>query len=299
MHKEQSQSPSIRLGEYLRQARKSKGYSLVSLAESIGRPREWLNRVELGYSQYGEYKPPTDADLQSLINVLGDSLPVSANIILQLGREAEEEYKRNKRHGQENSHKLKGKITHTEVILGEQQIVHAITSLIEEQYSDAVIRNTGIKGEGGYLGVNADWRMYRQALGEFLQKNPNALFKRIEFVTTPDHIKEAKEADAKLAGNRDISEVHNAKIKFKKINPMQMHVVIGQREAIIALPPVSGKAGSTAALLIRDKIFVDALRSWYDEVLWDGNGEYTNLNFKNFDESFSEIAKMYGFEQSS
>lgn len=287
---------AVRLGKVVRAARKQKGCSLAALADKIGRPREWLNRLELGYSQYGEFKPPSSSDLQSIMNVLEDCFAVPEAEVLELGRTAEQEYQQFKRQKRSNGRQQMGKLTQTEVILGEQQIVRAITNLIEEQYSDAIIRNTGVKGAGGYLGVNADWKTYRHALGNFLQKNPNALFKRLEFAATPQHIKEAKDADAKLAGTRDIKDVHNAKIKFKKYNPLQVHVVIGQREAILALPHVSGKAGSNAALLIRDKVFVEALRTWYDEVLWDGEGESKMLDFSRFDESFEEIKDMYKFD---
>lgn len=286
---------AVRLGRMIREGRRSKGCSLVVLSEKIGRPREWLNRVELGYSQHGEYKPPSAGDLQAIINILGDSLIVPAAELLEVGTEAEQEYNQVKRRSTEQNRQPVGKLTQAEVILGEQQIVRAITNLIEEQYSDAIIRNTGVKGAGSYVGVNADWKAYRHALGSFLEKNPNALFKRVEFAANPQHIKEAKEADKKLAGSRDIADIHNARVKFKKQNPLQLHVVIGQREAILALPHVSGKAGSNAALLIRDKIFVEALRTWYDEILWDGKGESRSLEFGRFDESFGEISDMYGF----
>lgn len=287
---------AVQLGQLIREARTAKNCSLVALAEKIGRPREWLNRLELGYSQYGEFKPPSAGDLQAIINVLDDTLTVPAARLLELGTAAELEYQQYKKQGKNNGRQLVGKLTQTEVILGEQQIVKAITNLIEEQYADAIIRNTGIKGPGGYQGVNADWKAYRNALGAFLEKYPNALFKRIEFASTPQHIQEAKDADSKLAGSRDIADVHNARIKFKKENPLQMHVVIGQREAILALPHVSGKGGSNAALLIRDKIFVEALRTWYDEVLWDGTSESQNIDFSSFDDSFNAVAAMYNFE---
>jgi hypothetical protein len=96
-----------------------------------------------------------------------------------------------------------------------------------------------------------------------------------------------------------MENVHNAKIKFHQSNPLQLHVVIGQREAILALPQSSGQAGSNIALLIRDKIFVEALRIWYDEVLWDFPDEFKIVNFKDFDKSFEDIKKMYKFGETA
>lgn len=287
-------SAATRLGMYIREARKQKRCTINDMAAKLGRPREWLNRIELGYSQQGEYKPPSASDVQAIIDLLGSDLTVSAAELQQLQRQAEDDFNQARR---PNSHVRPsvGKLTQTEVIMGQKQIVQAITGLINEQYADAVIRNTGIKGPGSYVHVDDDWKQYRLALGQFLSKNPNALFKRVEYADTAKHVDEAKEADSKVAGSREPAEVHNAKIKFYKHNPLQMHVLIGQREAILALPQTSGQAGSNIALLIRDKIFVEALRVWYDEILWDAPDDSRNIDFQNFDSSFDEVKKFYGF----
>lgn len=118
------------------------------------------------------------------------------------------------------------------------------------------------------------------------------MFKRVESVSSISQLEKAKEADSKLKGNRSLEDTHNAKIKFYKHNPLQMHVLIGQREAILALPQVSGQSGSNIALLIRDKVFVEALRVWYDEVLWDAPGDSFHVDFQHFEESFEKIAGM-------
>ncbi|MEO7617376.1 MAG: hypothetical protein ABIS59_00890, partial [Candidatus Saccharibacteria bacterium] len=141
-----------------------------------------------------------------------------------------------------------------------------------------------------------NWRRSREALGEFLSKNPGGLVKRIEYVGSNKYLEEAKQSDQRLAGSRKIDQVYNAKVKFKRSNPLLLHVIIGQREAIIALPKNSGQSsGSDMAILVRDKIFVDSLRVWYDEVLWDGGEPSQVIDFTNFDESFQEVKKMYGY----
>jgi hypothetical protein len=134
------------------------------------------------------------------------------------------------------------------------------------------------------------------ALGDFLSENPNALFKRVEHVTSPEQLEQAKSADEKTAGNRPLKKVHNVKAKFYKHNPLQMHAVIGQREAILALPQTSGQAGSNVALLIRDRVFVEALRVWYDEVLWDAPGACQMVEFSDLAGSFEKIKELYGFD---
>ncbi|MDB5185143.1 MAG: hypothetical protein JWN38_951 [Candidatus Saccharibacteria bacterium] len=294
-----SENPAYALGQILRRARKQKGWTMARLAEHVDRPREWLNRIELGYSTFGEYKPPSASDLQAMISALNDVLDVPVETIFELGEQAVKEFQISRAKSDKAPRQGFGKLTQTEVILGEKQIVQAIVALVNEQYSDAIIRNTGIKGAGGYIAVDEEWRKYRLALGEFLSKNPNAMFKRLEYVDSAKHLDEAKAADIKLAGNRKLEAVHNAKIKFKQRNPLQMHVLIGQREAILALPHTSGQAGSNIALLIKDKIFVEALRVWYDEVLWDSPGPYEIVDFAKFEASFDAIRDIYGFADES
>ncbi|MEO7617423.1 MAG: transcriptional regulator [Candidatus Saccharibacteria bacterium] len=290
-----TQSPSLKLGQAIRSSRKACGWTIAQMAEQIGRPREWLNRIELGHSEYGEHKPANQSDLTSIASVLGEALDIDTEEFLSLGKAAEASFdslRRNKRGG---TYSPAGKFTQAEVIIGEEQIGKAIVDLIKEQHSDAIIRNTGVKGPGSYNAVSSSWKQYREALGDFLAKNPNALFKRVEFAANPKHLQHGKEADERLAGGRDMSNVHNAKIKFQKQNPLQLHVLIGQREAIIALPQTGGQAGSNMALLVRDKLFVEALRVWYDEILWEGSGDSRTVSFSDFDGSFDQIRNMYGF----
>lgn len=288
---------AVVLGDYIRTARKARGWTISELADKLGRPREWLNRVELGYSEYGEYRPASSADIQTIIQCLEDFLPVSAEQLLALGSKAESDFNAVKLTSRQSRRSPFGKLTQTEVIIGEKQIVQAIVDLIHEQHSDAIIRNTGVKSRGNYLSVTDEWKNYRAALGEFLTKNPNALFKRVEYAASNDQLQKAREADEKVAGTRSFKDVHNAKIKFQSHNPLQLHVIIGQREAILALPQTSGQAGSNIALLVRDKIFVEALRVWYDEVLWDGHDPGEVIDFAKFDESFEEVKHMYGYDK--
>lgn len=288
------ESAAVQLGALIRSARKAAGYTIASLAEKVGRPREWLNRIELGYSELGEYHPASTTDIRVLHRYLEGSFTVSLPELLALTDEAQDEFQRYRSNQQEKKANH-GKLTQTEIIMGEEQIVAAIVDLINLQHSDAIIRNTGIKGHGNYNQLPPAWTPYRHALGDFLEKNPCAVFKRIEYASNPAQLVHAKMADEKLAGNRALENVHNAKVKFMLHNPLQLHAIIGQREAIIALPQTSGQAGSNLALLIRDKVFVEALRVWYDEVLWNTPIDATNIDYPNFDDSFAAVKNMYGF----
>lgn len=294
-HVQSQTSAAVELGSHIRRARTTKGLTIASLAEQIGRSREWLNRAELGYSEYGEYPPISIADLKVLINRLQQAFTVPESDLIELAEEAQQDFKKHRSITQTKNAKSYGKLSQTEIIIGEDQIVSAIVDLINEQHSDAIIRNTGIKSLGNYNQLPPAWVKYRTALGEFLSNNPNAVFKRVEYAATPEQLEHAKQADMCLGSNKPTKEVHNAKVKFFLENPLQLHALIGQREAIIALPQTSGQAGSNIAILVRDKIFVEALRVWYDEVLWNAPMDASTVDFCNFDDSFEAIKAMYKF----
>lgn len=289
-------SPARTLGSAIRSARKSSNMTIAQLAEQIGRPREWLNRVELGYGDQGERRPISSADLNSLINILDKSFSTSPVELHKLRDAAELEFDSFNLQSQKNRRKVSGKLIRAEVIIGESQLYKAAANMVSEQYSDAVIRNTGIWGQApNYLDHGQEWEQYRKTLGNFLRTNNQSVMKRIEFVDTKANFNLAKESDKWSVENRDLNKVHNIKVKFYAKNPLLFDVLIGQREAIIELPQRVNFPSMRVALLVRDKLFVEALRTWFDEVLWDSEIPNKNLNYADFNNSIDEIGKMYGF----
>lgn len=290
-------SPSVQLGRSIRRARKLQGDTIAQLAEKIGRPREWLNRVELGHSERGEHRPPSGADLEALIECLGKTLDVSPSVISDLGQQAESAFNKLKRRTHKQSRNSSGKLTNAEVLVGGTQLANASIDLINEQHSDAIFRNTGIWSLApGYLSATPEWKNYRKAMGRFLKDNPHSVLKRAEYVGSPEHLKMAEETDRWNAGGRKIEKVHNVKLKYFVRNPLLMDVLIGQREAILVLPQNTANPRLSIALLVRDKLFVESLRSWFDEVLWDYPATSQTVDYQNYEESFSKIRKMYNFK---
>lgn len=292
-------SAAKELGDSIREARKRQGLTIAELADRIGRPREWLNRLELGYSEYGIHAPASASDLQNLISVLHQHLHIAPAELLAIGLRAEEDFNLQRHNARSRSRNPIGKLTHIEIIMGEPQVAQAIQDLIAQQHSDAIIRNTGVKNIDSYSRSTIQREQYGEALGRFLSDNPNALFKRVEYVPSAKHLEIARQSDSRLCGTKDLADVHNAKVKFRKANPFHLHVLIGQREAILTFPQSTAQSGSSIALLIRDKLFIEALRTWYDEVLWEGKDPSEMVDFSHFDASFSKISHMYGFSSQS
>jgi hypothetical protein len=179
----------------------------------------------------------------------------------------------------------------------------AIVGVIDSQVARALLRNCGVKTERTYKLINATWTPYREALGAFLERHPNAHMRRAEHVTSSGQLELAKQADARLAGSRPLEEVHNAHLRFHKTNPLALHVLIGEREVVLALPELSDQAGSSTAFVFRDPDVVDRFTEWFDVLIWDphGHGSYRDVGvidgFKHFDREFDGAAEMYGFDR--
>ena len=62
-------SPAVELGTHIRMSRKQKGLTIAQLASQIGRPREWLNRIELEdrYSFVYGFLTRTDQDRDAFL----------------------------------------------------------------------------------------------------------------------------------------------------------------------------------------------------------------------------------------
>ncbi|HSX14941.1 MAG TPA: helix-turn-helix transcriptional regulator [Candidatus Saccharimonadales bacterium] len=289
----QAESAAEQLGRMLREARKKCGWTIAQLAEKIGRPREWLNRVELGYSDLGVQRPPSPADLESLARYLGSNLRSSLDDLLLLVGKAVADYNSlNPQRG--DGRRRDGKVIQTEVIMGEAQIYQAMLRMLEEQHSDTILRHTGIWAHPSkHVSSIPEWLDYRRAVGQFLKKNPYALIKRAEYLWNSESFKIALDADRLLVESDDLNQNQNARIRFFKRNPLVLDVAIGQREAIIAIPQRSGFQSLSAALLIKDKAFVEALRSWFEEVVWDSEIPHENLDYSDWDKSVGKIKDMY------
>lgn len=273
----------------IREARQAKGWTIAQLAERIGRPREWLNRVELGYGEFGEVRPPNGAPLRQLADCLG----IDQASVVALGTQAEQDYKAlflTSRSAKTRA----GKVIQDEVIVGEAEIYAAAENLINEQHSDALIRTTGIWSHANTsLAAVPEWKKYRQRLGKFISDNRQSGIKRAEYLGTKRNFDIAMAADKLLAQKQTIPS--NVKIKFFKYNPVILDVLIGQREAIIAFPQRTGYQGLTVGLLVRDKLFVESLRTWFDEVVWESGFENRNLNFNNLLASLEDIRNLYDY----
>jgi transcriptional regulator with XRE-family HTH domain len=280
-------SPVEQLAEFVKDRRRAAGLTQKELSKECGRPREWVSHLERADELQA---PPTGGDVVKLVR----GLDLSEADADELGRLVEAAADARSTTVRPRRRQL-GRGVRVEVVEGEWEVEDAIITILEEEPEDATIRNTGLKGWSTYLRASASWQRYRELLGEHLCRNERAVFKRVEYLVRPEQLQLAKDADSRLAGDRPLPEVVNAKVKFLSHNPMTLHAMVGEDAAVLALPEASGRAGSSLALVIRDRQLVEALRVWFDEVLWENAPRSVSVSFDRFDESFDEVGKMYGF----
>lgn len=283
--------PDLVIGEAVRRARKQLGLTQKELGRTISRPREWVSALENANLP----SPPTSTDIGQLQRALSEALTLPEDELLRLHESVEARHRA--RYGGRIRRRTGRPVT-VEVVQGREQVADAIVGVVQAQGPEAIVRNVGIKTVSTYHRVTDAWRRYREALGAFLATNSHAMFKRAEYVTSHNQLSLAKEADERLRGGRELADVHNVKVRFFKSNPLVLHVLVGEREAVLAIPDKAGASGSSTALVVRDASLVAALQTWFDEVVWDSHSDedVIDVRFDRFDECFEHIEGMYGFE---
>lgn len=272
---EECASAAERLGARLRLARRERGHgnwSLAWVAARVGRSRVWLNRVELGYAKDGGYPLPTDADLLAL----GQLLEIDAGDLLALRDEARLELdKREPQRRAPTQHQgPSGRRAQVAIFRGDENVYRAAADLLERQSSDARLKVTHVVTlQADPEGMQPYQRDYVSALAEFLRDNRRtAALERAVHAPSSDALRMAKAKTEALAGTRAPQDVHNIETRFCLANPVLLDVLIGEREAMISVPDHRGHPTLSASILISDSIFVEALKTWFQQIVWKSAG---------------------------
>ena len=76
----------------------------------------------------------------------------------------------------------------------------------------------------------------------------------------------------RLAGGRDPTTVHNIRARCCFTPPGMLDVIVCDREALIAFADRRGHPSLRACVVVDDPDFVDALKDWYDDFIWEPRG---------------------------
>jgi transcriptional regulator with XRE-family HTH domain len=282
------------LGGLLRHARRERGkgkWSLAWVAGRIGRSRVWLNRVELGYAKDGSVPLPTDADLAGLARLL--ELDLTA--LLRLRNEARAELEQaGLRRVRPERRTPAGRRAQTEVFRGDENVYRAARELLERQSSEARLKVTHVvTRHPDPEGLRPYQREYVGALADFLSDNrETATLDRVVHAQSAESLAMAKGKTAALAAGRPADEIRNIDTRFCFANPVLLDVLIGEREALIAIPDHRGHPTLTAGILISDASFVEALKTWFHDIVWKSPG--VPVDYTKIDETFAAIESRLG-----
>lgn len=68
-----------------------------------------------------------------------------------------------------------------------------------------------------------------------------------------------------------------------------LDVVVGEHEALIAVPDRRGHPFLRACVVIDDPDLVGALKDWYDDFIWEPAGGYVDLRYDRLDETLARV----------
>ncbi|HSH61597.1 MAG TPA: hypothetical protein VK988_18505 [Acidimicrobiales bacterium] len=90
-----------------------------------------------------------------------------------------------------------------------------------------------------------------------------------------------------LADGRDAQDVRNIETRFCSGNPVLLDVLIGEREAMISVPDHRGHPTLSASVLISDPSFVEALKTWFQQIVWKAPA--VDIEYPSYEDTFSQL----------
>ncbi len=158
-----------------------------------------------------------------------------------------------------------------DLIFGHDLVYEAAKTLVEESPRNARYWATSIWTSGRGPDETEAAKRYWKSLIERLKNENEAEYRRACFARSREDIqRQADRAKELLAAGQ-------ARIRFYAENPLAVDFLIGEREAIIALPDRRVFPLLRVAIRVRDPEMVTVLRQWYEEFIWDADVEKQDI----------------------
>lgn len=98
----------------------------------------------------------------------------------------------------------------------------------------------------------------------------------------------------RLAAGREPNTVHNIRIRCCFAPPSTFEVIVGEQEALIAVPDRRGHPFLRAGLVIDDPDFVGSLKDWFDDFIWEPQGPHIDIPLDRLDEAIEQVRRLLG-----
>lgn len=273
------------LANALRGARLAAGLQQVELARRAGITPSYLSRIEAAAWNHGG-PWPSDQVLRSLARTLSLS---STELVAMRNRA---------RRGAAGPGPDPGKgwlrgrnaVRYVVRDQGSQEVYKAAADLIERNPPGGSLRATTVVPSAHPPADTEGQDLYADALRRKLDDDPDTTYFRMASATAGSfgmlrHLTE------QLAGEDAGAPLGNVRSRFSFVNPLCADVLIGENEALIAIPARRNRPDLRACVVIDDPDFVRALREWYDEFVWEPSGDWVEIDAAHPDECLDEIEK--------
>ncbi len=238
-------------------ARKAAGLTQAALARRTGISPSYLSRIEgAGWEVGGPW--PSDAVLRALARVLALS---STELIA--GRRA---LQRDAAcHARAHPADAVGRTPYA-VSMGSADVDAAARGVVEHNPPAGTLRSAQVIT--GRAEVSPS---YLDALASALAADPDALLYRV--CAADRRALPVAQATVDRLGGRG----GNVRTRVAFCNPLAFDVLIGDHEVFLGIPDRRGHPHLRAGIVVDDPDFVAAVRSWFDESVWDAPSGYADL----------------------
>lgn len=270
-------------------AREAAGLSQAALARRAGISASYLSRIESAAWERGG-PLPADGVLRALARALG----LSSAALVALGRAAKD--RQAAAADSPTPPARAGRRSPYAVSMGPEAVDAAAREVVGRNPPQGTLRSAQVYVadplDGGDLEPS-----YLDTLGTTIATSPEAMLYR---VCASDHssLDTARATVDRLAGGRLPAKAGNVRTRIAFSNPLVLDVLIGDHEVLLAVPDRRGRPHLRAGIVVDDPDFVAALRSWFDETVWDPQCWYADIRGDSVDDAFAAIGEvMAGAEE--
>jgi transcriptional regulator with XRE-family HTH domain len=245
------------LGETVRVARRALHLTQAQLAKRAGISASYLSRIE---SAAWERGGPWPAD--GVLGALARALGLSSTELIGLRTRARSTMAGES--GQpEALARANGRPPYS-VCIGTDEVDVAARRLVDRNPRHGTFRSVQASPHHHSTGDDPATSTYVDVLAERLAASSETLLYRV-VVPARRHLDPEHSPVESWPGA-------NVRSRVAFTNPLVMDVLIGDHEALIALPDRRGHPHLAACVVVDDPDFVDAMREWYDEWVWEPPG---------------------------
>lgn len=265
-------------------ARQGAGLSQAALARRAGISASYLSRIESAAWERGG-PLPADGVLRALARALG----VSSAALVALGRAAKDRQVAAAPRPAGAAARA-GRRPPYAVSMGPEAVDAAAREVVRRNPPQGTLRSAQVYVADPLAGGELE-PSYLDTLGTAIATSPEAMLYR---VCASDHasLDTARATVDRLAGGRPPGKAANVRTRVAFANPLVLDVLIGDHEVLLAVPDRRGRPHLRAGIVVDDPDFVAALRSWFDETVWDPQCWYADIRGDSVDDAFAAIEEV-------